>query len=265
MGGPVFVQDAEPGDLLEVEIETNRSRASGLRLLGAWDNPDQHRPALERIQPTINIIEHRPGPSGTARDGQAFLKGNYLWDLQPMIGCFGVAPEREVLTSSMGQSPAGGNLDIRDVKEGNGVGSYNFGSVSFNGSGDGAVGSGRRRPAVCRAADLKPIGTPRLAGLRHDLYGSAHRDSLPFSRRKTAPDRVCHCGINRDDAKRYVDLHRVARQSPDPPPRRSRGLSSEHPAFMGFLMGYLAAMALIVVVDLIWFNGRGRGMFMNGW
>jgi acetamidase/formamidase len=149
LGGPVFVQDAEPGDLLEVEIETNRSRASGLRLLGAWDNPDQHRPALERIQPTINIIEHRPGPSGTARDGQAFLKGNYLWDLQPMIGCFGVAPEREVLTSSMGQSPAGGNLDIRDVKEGNGVGSYNFGSVSFNGSGDGAVGSGRRWPAVC--------------------------------------------------------------------------------------------------------------------
>ena len=37
------------------------------------------------------------------------------------------------------------------------------------------------------------------------------------------------------------------------------------PLFMGFLMGYLAAMALIIVVDFIWFKGQGRGMYMNGW
>ena len=37
------------------------------------------------------------------------------------------------------------------------------------------------------------------------------------------------------------------------------------PLFMGFLMGYLAAMALIIVVDFIWFKGQGNGMAMNGW
>jgi len=35
-----------------------------------------------------------------------------------MIGTIGVAPEREVHSSATGQGPWGGNLDMRDVKEG---------------------------------------------------------------------------------------------------------------------------------------------------
>ena len=35
-----------------------------------------------------------------------------------MIGTLGTAPDREVETSAVGQGPWGGNLDVRDVKEG---------------------------------------------------------------------------------------------------------------------------------------------------
>jgi acetamidase/formamidase len=35
-----------------------------------------------------------------------------------MIGTIGTAPDREVETSAVGQGPWGGNLDVRDMKEG---------------------------------------------------------------------------------------------------------------------------------------------------
>ena len=119
MGGPVYVQGAEPGDLLEVHIERIEVESQGLNGWGPGSTPISTDPRWPELnEPTVNVIEHRPGPSGTTRDGKAFLDSDFLWDLQPMIGCFGVAPEREVLTSSIGQSIIGGNLDIRDVKEG---------------------------------------------------------------------------------------------------------------------------------------------------
>ena len=119
MGGPVFIKDAEPGDLLEVSIERIEVDSQGFTNWGPGRTPigNDHRwPDLNEY--TVRIFEHRPGPSGTTRDGRAFLYGKPMWDLQPMIGCIGVAPEREVTTSSTGQTLAGGNLDMRDVKEG---------------------------------------------------------------------------------------------------------------------------------------------------
>ena len=52
------------------------------------------------------------------RDGTGIFNEQVTWDLQPMIGTIGVAPDREVETSAVGQGPWGGNLDVRDVKEG---------------------------------------------------------------------------------------------------------------------------------------------------
>lgn len=119
LGGPVFIRGAEPGDLLEVTIERIEVESQGFNCWGPGTTPISTDPRWPEFnQSTINIIEHRPGPSGTTRDGKAYRNGAYLWDLQPMIGCFGVAPEREILTSSIGQDVTGGNLDIRDVKEG---------------------------------------------------------------------------------------------------------------------------------------------------
>ena len=58
------------------------------------------------------------GPSGTTRDGKGVFSDKITWDLQPFIGTIAVAPEREVESTTIGQGPFGGNLDVRDMKEG---------------------------------------------------------------------------------------------------------------------------------------------------
>ena len=59
-----------------------------------------------------------------------------------MIGTIGCAPEREVETSSVGQGPWGGNLDMRDVKEGTKVllNVYHSGGLLYFGDAHGSQG-----------------------------------------------------------------------------------------------------------------------------
>ena len=119
VGGPVFVEGAEAGDLLEVSIEkiiveeqgwTNPGPRGG-PLGGSYDWPGLH-------EPYVRIFKHLPGPSGTTRDGKGVFSDKITWDLQPFIGTVAVAPEREIESTTIGQGPWGGNLDVRDMKEG---------------------------------------------------------------------------------------------------------------------------------------------------
>jgi amidase len=122
VGGPIFVRDAEPGDLLEVEIQDIEVDGQGFTNWGPGRTPigDHFRwPQLNRW--TLTRFEHRPGPSGSTRDGDTYLDGRKLWPLRPMIGCIAVAPEREVLNTSTGQAVCGGNLDVRDIAVGSKV------------------------------------------------------------------------------------------------------------------------------------------------
>ena len=119
VGGPVFVKGAEPGDLLEVTIEKIIVEEQGWTHPGPKGGPlgDSYEwPALH--EPYVRIFKHLPGPSGTTRDGKGVFSDKITWDLQPFIGTIAVAPEREVETSTIGQGPFGGNLDVRDMKEG---------------------------------------------------------------------------------------------------------------------------------------------------
>ena len=119
VGGPIFVRDAEPGDLLEVEIEDVVVDPQGYTQWGPNRTPignDFRYPQLNN--PTVTILEHRPGPSGTTRDGSVYLDGERMWDLRPMVGCIAVAPERDVMNTSYGQTICGGNLDVRDIRAG---------------------------------------------------------------------------------------------------------------------------------------------------
>ena len=118
-GGPVYVEGAEKGDLLEVTIEQIVVDDQGFTNMrpGAGPLGDSYRWQSLR-GPYVHIIKHLPGPSGTTRDGKGVFNDKITWDLQPFIGTIGVAPEREVETSSVGQGPWGGNLDVRDMKEG---------------------------------------------------------------------------------------------------------------------------------------------------
>ena len=119
VGGPVFVEGAEPGDLLEVTIEKIIVEEQGWTHPGPKGGPlgDSYEwPALH--DPYVRIFKHLPGPSGTTRDGKGVFSDKITWDLQPFIGTIAVAPEREVESTTIGQGPFGGNLDIRDMKEG---------------------------------------------------------------------------------------------------------------------------------------------------
>ncbi|MBM3943900.1 MAG: hypothetical protein FJ317_00215 [SAR202 cluster bacterium] len=118
-GGPVYIEGAERGDVLEITIEKIVVEDQGFTgsFPGIGPLHDSAR-WKEARGPFVHIIKHLPGPSGTTRDGKGVLNSKVSWDLQPMIGTIATAPDRKVETTTDGQGPSGGNLDIRDVKEG---------------------------------------------------------------------------------------------------------------------------------------------------
>lgn len=119
IGGPVYVKGAARGDLLEVTVEKIEVDTQGFTSFRPNHSPLGDSYNWQSLRgPFVHIIKHLPGPSGSTRDGKGVFNDKITWDLQPMIGTIGTAPDREVETSSVGQGPWGGNLDVRDVKEG---------------------------------------------------------------------------------------------------------------------------------------------------
>ena len=143
IGGPVYVEGVEPGDVLAVSIEQIVPDVQGATAIWPTQGPlcDSRRWS-ELAEPYVHIIKHLPGPSGTTRDGKGVFNERITWDLQPFIGTIGVAPEREVETSAVGQGPWGGNLDCRDLREGTTfyVNCYNEGGLLYVGDVHGSQG-----------------------------------------------------------------------------------------------------------------------------
>jgi acetamidase/formamidase len=114
MTGPFFVEGAEPGDTLAVRIDRlTPSRATGwtmsplaFTVLEPAAIPD--RPAPQRVVWDIG------GNTGTVRLREP-PKGleDFTPPLQPMIGCFGVAPARGQAFSTATSAQNGGNMDYR--------------------------------------------------------------------------------------------------------------------------------------------------------
>lgn len=123
IGGPVFLEGAEPGDALVVTIEDILVDDYSWIAVGPGRGPlgeSTRWPELSR-EYTTKIIRHTPGRSGTMRDGTMHFNDRVSWPVTPFVGTIGVAPEREVMTSGDGQGEWGGNLDVRDVAPGNRV------------------------------------------------------------------------------------------------------------------------------------------------
>jgi len=123
IGGPVFVQGAQKGDLLVVTIESITVDDYSWCAMGPRRGPlgDSTRwPELSQ-QYTTRVFHHTAGPSGSTRDGTLHFSEGISWPITPFIGTLGCAPQREVTTSLDGQGDWGGNLDIRDVAPGNKV------------------------------------------------------------------------------------------------------------------------------------------------
>lgn len=119
LGGPVYINGAERGDTLVVKIEDIIPDEQGCTLIvpGAGPLNDSFNWA-ECRGPYTRIIKHIPGPSGTNSDGKAIFSPKISWEMSPFIGSIGTAPDVEIQTSSVGQGPWGGNIDVRDICKG---------------------------------------------------------------------------------------------------------------------------------------------------
>ena len=121
IGGPIFVEGAQRGDVLVITIEDIVVDSYSWIAIGPRRGPlgeSTRWPELSADY-TTKIFKHTPGPSGTTRDGTLHFSDKLSWPITPFIGTLGVAPDREVTTSLDGQGEWGGNLDIRDVCPGN--------------------------------------------------------------------------------------------------------------------------------------------------
>ena len=121
IAGPVWLEGAERGDVLVVEVEDIVVDDYSWCAVGPRRGPlgeSTRWPALSGDYTTM-VFRHTPGPSGTTRDGTLHFNERLRWPITPFIGTLGVAPDREVTTSIDGQGPWGGNLDIRDAAPGN--------------------------------------------------------------------------------------------------------------------------------------------------
>jgi acetamidase/formamidase len=114
MNGPIFVEGAEPGDALKVEIvrmtpvgATGWTRASVSALVV---DPEFVRelPSREKVAWAID----RQGLTARLQDPPKGIEYLTL-PLEPMIGCFGVAPAGGQAFSTATSAENGGNMDYR--------------------------------------------------------------------------------------------------------------------------------------------------------
>jgi amidase len=123
--GPFYIQGAEPGDMLVMHLERIiPNRPYGWTSASLADNvvdPSYvtelyHRPKNEPWQPVYWDIDAR---AGTAQLREPVQKlGRLTLPLDPMLGCFGVAPYGGQSISTATSGPHGGNMDYRGFRSG---------------------------------------------------------------------------------------------------------------------------------------------------
>lgn len=114
MTGPFFVEGAEPGDALIVTID----RMTPNRRTGWTYSPVSQQVVDPRTVAELPKSERFEWAIDAAAGTVALIGGSeriagWSFPLQPMIGCFGVAPERGQAISTATSGPYGGNMDYR--------------------------------------------------------------------------------------------------------------------------------------------------------
>jgi amidase len=117
--GPFFVEDAEPGDMLSVRFDRlwpNRAWGWSATVIA----PNVLDPEYIKETPpealakwTIDLA----GGTATLAEPETSV-GRLTLRLEPMIGCFGVAPPGGQAISTATSSTHGGNMDYRGFREG---------------------------------------------------------------------------------------------------------------------------------------------------
>jgi amidase len=103
--GPVYVEDAEPGDALKVEILDVQVRR-------AWSVWLPQFGGLGAQTDTTRVKEI------ALRDGRAYISDSLSVPIRTMIGCIGVAPAEGAGSTFMPAYPFGGNMDLREMEAG---------------------------------------------------------------------------------------------------------------------------------------------------
>lgn len=118
MSGPVYVEGAEPGDALHVTIEAlvpTRDNGWGRNTLAHnVVEPEAVLAMPERVKVHWGVDRE----AGLVRLRAPFAGGELALPLEPMVGCFGVAPELGQAISTATSGAHGGNMDWRGFKPG---------------------------------------------------------------------------------------------------------------------------------------------------
>lgn len=122
VSGPVYVKGAEPGDTLIINIESLHVDVQGVTYWRPGHKPlgdslewcDLAKPTL--VLGRIENEKVRMNEAATLEEGRVHRHPiRVVVRKAPFIGTIGLAPEREVETSALGQGSWGGNLDVRDI------------------------------------------------------------------------------------------------------------------------------------------------------
>ncbi|MDE2882531.1 MAG: acetamidase/formamidase family protein [Acidobacteriota bacterium] len=208
--GPVFIEGAEPGDMLEIEIlavETrmpwgvNNTSPRGGVFSESYPGFRPDDPALDIPPGTRHLI--RTGWT----DGRevAFLAEDIQVPLAPFMGILAVAPDPVVgqpgvtvpgVQGSRPPGPFGGNLDVKDLKAGTTVylPVFHPGALFYAGDPHGAQGDG------------EVSGTAIEQSLSGVFRFAVHKGRAPSSPWAEDEDYYMVMGID-------LDLDRAARQA----------------------------------------------------
>lgn len=104
--GPVFIEDAQPGDVLKVEIKSIELRGNQAVMVTA---PQLGVIGDELTEPRILVVP--------IDNGEAQLPGGVSVPINPMIGVIGVAPAGEAISCGTPDSH-GGNMDCKMITAG---------------------------------------------------------------------------------------------------------------------------------------------------
>ena len=141
--GPFYVEGAEPGDTLVVELDEIRpNRRYGF--CGSSVAPNVVDPEYVRELPQADIAEWDVDAGTATLAGPESKLGQLVSPIDPMIGCFGVAAKRGQAISTATSAEHGGNMDYRGFVRGTTVYFPVFepGALFFLGDGHAVQGDG---------------------------------------------------------------------------------------------------------------------------
>jgi acetamidase/formamidase len=147
--GPFYVEGAEPGDTLAVEIVRAhphpdcKTGVANARIVSLTVNPDYVQTLPDYGPPWEWRINHAARTTTLVDDSTA-LGGSFTLPLEPMLGCIGVAPPLGQAISSATSGTYGGNMDYAGFRAG--VTAYfpvyEPGALLFVGDGHSVQGDG---------------------------------------------------------------------------------------------------------------------------